>query len=174
MASQDDTLRQLMLAAQAGDQHAYARLLHECQAWLTRYFTRRIPPSQIDDLVQDTLISVHRKRASYDGARAFLPWLAAIGRYRWIDHLRKVYRANETGLDDALHAAPQDDIVVDSLSIDALLQQIPAPQAEVIRLVKIAGYSIAEAATRTGQSESLVKVNIHRGIRRMSALIEEV
>ncbi|MFN3819639.1 sigma-70 family RNA polymerase sigma factor [Blastomonas sp.] len=174
MASQDDMLRQLMLAAQAGDRQAYARLLRECQRWLTRYFARRIPPSQIDDLVQETLISVHRKRASYDGERAFLPWLAAIGRYRWIDHLRKVYRTGETALDEALHAAPQDDSVIDELSIDALLRQLPERQAEVIRLVKIAGYSIAEAAVRTGQSESLVKVNIHRGIRRMSALIEKV
>ncbi|MCO5793513.1 MAG: sigma-70 family RNA polymerase sigma factor [Blastomonas sp.] len=174
MASEDDTLRQLMLAAQAGDRQAYARLLRACQTWLTRYFARRIPPSQIDDLVQETLISVHRKRASYDGERAFLPWLAAIGRYRWIDHLRKVYRASETELDEALHAAPQDESVVDMLSVDALLLQLPDRQAEVIRLVKIAGYSISEAAARTGQSESLVKVNIHRGIRRMSAMIEKV
>lgn len=174
MASQDDMLRQLMLAAQAGDRQAYARLLRECQTWLSRYFARRIPPSQIDDLVQETLISVHRKRASYDGQRAFLPWLAAIGRYRWIDHLRKVYRAGETGLDEALHAAPQDDSIIDGLSVDALLQKLPDRQAEVIRLVKIAGYSITEAAQRTGQSESLVKVNIHRGIRKMSALIEKV
>ena len=174
MASQDDMLRQLMLAAQAGDRQAYARLLRECQTWLSRYYARRIPPSQIDDLVQETLISVHRKRASYDGERAFLPWLAAIGRYRWIDHLRKVYRAGETGLDEALHAAPQDDSIIDGLSVDALLQKLPDRQAEVIRLVKIAGYSITEAAQRTGQSESLVKVNIHRGIRKMSTLIEKM
>lgn len=106
------------------------------------------------------------------GCRAIL--LAAIGRYRWIDHLRKVYRAGETGLDEALHAAPQDDSIIDGLSVDALLQKLPDRQAEVIRLVKIAGYSITEAAQRTGQSESLVKVNIHRGIRKMSALIEKV
>jgi RNA polymerase sigma-70 factor (ECF subfamily) len=174
MASHDEMLRQLMLAAQAGDRQAYTRLLHECRNWLTRYFARRIPPAQIDDLVQETLISVHRKRASYDGERAFLPWLAAIGRYRWIDHLRKVYRASETSLDEAMHASPQDDSTIDTLSVDALLQHLPERQAEVIRLVKISGFSIAEAAERTGQSESLVKVNIHRGIRKMSALIEKV
>lgn len=174
MVSHDDMLRQLMRSAQTGDRQSYDRLLHECQTWLTRYFARRIPPSQIDDLVQDTLISVHRKRASYDGERAFLPWLAAIGRYRWIDHLRKVYRASETELDEALHAAPQDDSLVSALSVDALLEQLPERQAEVVRLVKIMGYSIAEAAEQTGQSESLVKVNIHRAIKKMSAMIEKV
>jgi len=174
MSSHDDTLRQLMLAAQTGDRLAYARLLGECQKWLQRYFARRIPPSQIDDVVQETLMSVHRKRASYDGSRAFLPWLAAIGRYRWIDHLRKVYRAGETELNEEIHAAPQDDSAIAALSVDALLQQLPDGQAEVIRLVKISGYSIAEAAEQSGQSEALVKVNIHRGLRRMSAMIEEV
>ena len=49
---------------------------------------------------------------------------------------------------------------------------IPAKQAEVISLVKIEGLSIIEAAAQTGQSESLVKVNIHRGLKKMSALIE--
>lgn len=174
MASHDDLLRQLMLAAQGGDQLAYARLLQECQTWLKRYFARRTPPSQIDDLVQETLISVHRKRATYDGERAFLPWLAAIGRYRWIDHLRKVYRASETELNEAIHAAPQDDCAISALSVDALLQHLPERQAEVIRLVKISGFSIAETAQKAGQSEALVKVNIHRGIKKMSAMIEEV
>ena len=34
-------------------------------------------------------------------------------------------------------------------------------------------FSIAEAAERTGQSESLVKVNIHRGLKKLSALVEK-
>ncbi|WP_373487220.1 sigma-70 family RNA polymerase sigma factor [Blastomonas sp.] len=174
MANQDETLRQLMLAAQQGDRHAYTRLLGDCQLWLRRYFARRIPPSQIDDLVQDTLISLHRKRASFDSNRAFLPWLAAIARYRWIDHLRKVYRADETDLNEDIHAQPEDDAIASRLSLDTLLACLPEKQAEVIRLVKITGLSIAEAAARSGQSEALVKVNIHRGIKRMSAMIEEV
>jgi len=41
------------------------------------------------------MVAVHAKRATWDPARAFLPWLAAIARYRWIDHLRKVYRKAE-------------------------------------------------------------------------------
>ena len=174
MAGQDEMLRHLMLAVQTGDQQAYARLLQECQAWLLRYFARRIPPAHLDDLVQETLISLHRKRATYDGSRAFLPWLAAIARYRWIDHLRRSYRLDEAPLDENVHVAPITGSPLDKLSLDALLLHLPPAQAEVIRLVKLAGYSIAEAAVQTGQSESLVKVNIHRGIRKMSTLIEEV
>jgi DNA-directed RNA polymerase specialized sigma24 family protein len=58
------------------------------------------------------------------------------------------------------------------ISIARLLDQLPAGQAEAIRLVKIDGLSIAEACARSGQSEPLVKVNIHRGIKRLTTLIE--
>ena len=137
-----------------------------------RYFARKISPAAIDDLVQETLISVHRKRASYDPARAFLPWLAAIGRYRWIDSLRKIYRHEHGQLYEDMIADPQDEDVATRVSLERLLGMIPAKQAEVISLVKIEGLSIIEAAAQTGQSESLVKVNIHRGLKKMSALIE--
>ncbi|MEZ5710831.1 MAG: sigma-70 family RNA polymerase sigma factor [Blastomonas sp.] len=172
MIASEDTLRQLMQASLAGDRKSYALLLAECQKWLERYYARKIAPSALDDLVQETLISVHRKRASYDPERPFLPWLAAIGRYRWIDHLRKVYRRDEGELNEELHAAPEDDSVTDRLSLETLLATLPEGQAEVIRLVKITGLSIVEAAEQTGQSESLVKVNIHRGIKKMAMMVE--
>jgi len=175
MSAADDHLRNLMQASQGGDKRAYSQLLTECEKWLRRYFARKIGPGAVDDLVQETLISVHRKRATYDPDRPFLPWLAAIGRYRWVDHLRKIYRSDEVGMVDEVTEDPEADHAGDTnarLSVDHLLAQIPEKQAEVIRLVKIVGMSITEAAERTGQSESLVKVNIHRGIKKMNSLIE--
>ena len=80
MIASEETFRHLMIRAQGGDRLCYSTLLVECEKWLRRYFARKISPAAIDDLVQETLISVHRKRASYDPARAFLPWLAALGR----------------------------------------------------------------------------------------------
>lgn len=172
MASREEELRHLMTLSQQGDKRAYTRLLEECQVWLRRYYARKISPSSLEDLVQETLISLHRKRASYDPSRAFLPWLAAIGRYRWIDHLRKVYRADETGLEEELLADPQEESVSAKVSLERLLSMIPEKQAAAIRMVKIQGLSIVETAEKTGQSESLVKVNIHRGIKKMNSLVE--
>jgi RNA polymerase sigma-70 factor (ECF subfamily) len=48
------------------------------------------------------------------------------------------------------------------------LSQLKPAQSEVIKLVKLEGLSIEEAAKRTGQSASLVKVNMHRGLARLS------
>jgi RNA polymerase sigma-70 factor (ECF subfamily) len=58
------------------------------------------------------------------------------------------------------------------LSLDRMLAQIPEQQARVIAWVKIEGLSIKEAAVRSGQSESAVKVSIHRGLKKLSALPE--
>ncbi len=173
MIADTDTLTRLAGMAQQGNKQAYATLLESSQSWLKRFFGRRIVPSHLDDLVQDTLISVHRKLASYDPERPFLPWLAAIARYRWIDHLRVVYRTEEVEFDADTAATNEEPAITARISIERLLSFLPANQASVINLVKIDGLSITEASRVCGQSESLVKVNIYRGLKRLAALIEK-
>jgi len=174
MIAEEKTLARLMVSSQKGDQQSYTVLLTEVQLWLERYFRRRCPPAQLDDLVQEVMMAVHNKRATYDTTRPFLPWLAAIARYRWVDHLRKVYRNAEDALED--YDAPEDsseEAVLARLSLERMFGQIPDKQSEVIEMVKIEGLSIREAADRSGQTESAVKVNIHRGLKKLSALIEK-
>ncbi len=159
--------------AQAGDRQAYAALLDECQRWLRRYFARRIAPSQLDDLVQETLLALHQKLATWDPSRPFLPWLAAIARYRWVDHLRRVYRSAETELADELAGADEEPAIAARISLERLFAQLPDAQVRAIELVKIEGLSISEASSACGQSESLIKVNIHRGLKKLAAMIEK-
>jgi len=174
MQQDEPTLAGLMAAAQKGDQAAYRLLLTEVQRWLVRYFRRRVAPQQLDDLVQEVMLAMHNKRASWDPSRAFLPWLAAIARYRWLDHLRGLYRIQDEPLEDGDHvAAGEEDALHARLSLDRLLAALPDGQRSAIDLVKINGLSVAEAAARTGQSESLVKINIHRGLKRLTTLVEK-
>lgn len=172
MRADDAFLSALMGKAQAGDRDAYRAVLDYSRQWLLRFYRGRIEPAAADDLVQDTLMSVHAKRATYDPARPFLPWLAAIARYRWIDRLRKTYRSAEAELDETLGEGDHEDEVLARVSIDRMLARLSDAQAEAIRLVKIEGFSVAEASGRTGQSESLVKVNIHRGLRKLAEHVE--
>ena len=58
------------------------------------------------------------------------------------------------------------------ISLERLFDALPEAQSRAIELVKIAGLSVSEASASTGQSESLIKVNIHRGIKRLAALVE--
>ena len=173
MNADDATLTRLAGLAQHGDKAAYAALLSTARQWLVRYYRRRVTSDQLDDLVQESLLSVHRKLASDDPARAFAPWLAAIARYRFVDHLRLVYRRAEDVLDAELRADdPDEPAMIARISLERLFEALPAAQQRAIELVKISGLSISEASVSTGQSESLIKVNIHRGIKRLAALVE--
>ncbi|MCJ7421960.1 sigma-70 family RNA polymerase sigma factor [Sphingomicrobium astaxanthinifaciens] len=172
MRHSDQDLRTLMRAAQGGDRAAYRAALAALADWLGGYFARRIAPAQVDDLVQETLLSVHRKRSSYDPDRPFFPWVAAIARYRWIDALRARARRPETSLEAEPPVASPEEPVLARLSLDQLIGHLPAPQARAITLTKVEGRSVAETARLTGQSESAVKVNVHRGLRKLAALVE--
>jgi RNA polymerase sigma factor (sigma-70 family) len=160
-----------MAAAQRGDADAYRRVLAEATVWLRRFFLRRLPPSMIDDAVQDTLLAVHEKRHTFDPSQGFGPWLAAIARYKWIDRLRAEHRADMVPLEDDLPVPDHEERVTTAHALERLLAMLRPAQAEVIRLVKLQGLSIEEAARRTGQSASLVKVNIHRGLGRMNDMV---
>jgi RNA polymerase sigma-70 factor (ECF subfamily) len=65
-----------------------------------------------------------------------------------------------------------EDSVLSAIVLDRLMTELKPAQADVIRLVKLHGFSVEEASTQTGQSVSLVKVNIHRGIARLSAMVQ--
>ncbi|WP_265570338.1 sigma-70 family RNA polymerase sigma factor [Sphingomicrobium nitratireducens] len=168
----DDDLRRLMARAQDGDRPSYRAALAAARDWLVRYYTRRIAPDMVDDLVQDTLLALHAKRATYDATRPFYPWLAAIARYRWIDTLRKLERAPQTIEDEDIAVRSDEEPVLARLSLERLMTHLSPTQASCITLAKVEGRSIAETAEITGQSIAAVKVNIHRGLKKLAALVE--
>jgi RNA polymerase sigma-70 factor (ECF subfamily) len=116
---------------------------------------------------------VHQRRASWDPARPFLPWLAAIARYRWVDRLRRARVRDADVLFDDIAVESGEAALIGRLGCDRLLALLPGPQAAAIRAVKIEGLSVIEAAARLGQSESMIKVNVHRGLKRMAAAVDE-
>jgi RNA polymerase sigma-70 factor (ECF subfamily) len=158
-----------MAAAQRGDAEAYRALLTDVTRWLSAWFRRRLPPDRVEDAVQETLVAVHAKRHTYEPSRPFLPWLAAIARYKWIDQLRAMRRESAAPLPENLALEIDETAILSAGVLTRLLARLKPAQAEVIRLVRIEGLSIEEAARATGQSPSLVKVNIHRGLGKLIA-----
>jgi len=160
-----------MAVAQSGNAAVYHRLLTEVADWLSRYYASRLPPAMIEDAVQDTLLAVHVKRHTYDPSRPFGPWLAAIARHKWIDRLRAMKSAPTETLTEDIPVLDHEEAVSSARSLEHLLGKLKPAQSDVIRLVKLQGLSIEEAAARTGQSMSLVKVNIHRGLSRLMSIV---
>src|SRR5262245_55348967 len=152
----------LMAAAQAGDGRAYEQLLRELDAWLRRFYARRLPGPAAEDARQEALLAIHAKRHTYAPSRAFGAWVTAIARYKWIDRVRDASRFAAQSLDDEIPVEDHGGPAISAAAVDHLLGRLKPAQAHVIRLVKLKGLSIARASGATGQSVALVKVNIHR------------
>ena len=91
-----------MLAGLAGEAGPYRRLLDELSGLLRAYYGRRAPPGvDTEDLVQETLIAVHTRRATYDAGQPFTAWAYAIARYKLIDALRRGRGHLRAPLEDA-------------------------------------------------------------------------
>lgn len=161
----------LMAEAQRGDPAAYRRLLSEAAVWLRPYYARRLPPAMIDDAIQDALIAVHEKRHTYDQNRPFGAWLAAIARYKWIDALRSLENSPQEILEDDVAVPGHEEAITSAWSLERLLSTLKPAQSQAIRLVKLEGFSVEEASKATGQSATLVKVNIHRGLKRLTSML---
>lgn len=170
----------LMAAAQDGDADAYRKLLHDIAPLLRRVAARRLdraPAADVEDVVQDVLLSVHAVRQTYDPARPFLPWLMAIQRHRIGDAMRRRVRRgrNEVAVESleetfADRAANTED-QFDGKEIHAAVAGLPPAQRRAIELLKLKEMSLKEAAKETGMSETALKVATHRGIKALRALL---
>ncbi len=172
-AGGQDAWGALMTAAQEGHGGAYRRLLTEMSNWLISYFRRRLPAGDVDDAVQETLLAVHRRRHTYDPRLPLAPWLAGIARRKWIDQLRNLTQRPLEELLADIPVADHETAVTSASVLARLLDELRPTQAQAITLVKLQGYSIEDAARETGLSLSAVKMNIHRGLARLTVMLEK-
>lgn len=179
----DQAWSQLMRAAQAGDRQAYARLLREVSPFVRSLLRRYCSQAQdVEEMVQDTLLTLHRVRQTYDPGRPFSPWLAAIAARRGIDGLRRRARRAryEIGIEAESYetfADPTANSDVEQLDaseeVQALLQRLPPRQRQALEALKLREMSLKEAAAVSGQSVAALKVNTHRAIKTLRALFRD-
>jgi len=181
MSSVETKLKGLMIASLGGDERAYRELLGRMSRLLRGYYKTRLTRAlrgavDAEDLVQETLMALHARRDTYDPAQPLTPWLYAIARYKLIDNYRKTRAsAANVPIDDVGEIVAHDDQAStdSSLDLDHLLDQLPTKFQSAIRRVKLEGLSVAETAARERLSESAVKVNVHRGMKALAALVAE-
>ncbi len=174
MQDSEAQLRAWMTGGLDGDAAAQAALLRALVPLLRAFFRRRLRDGgdDVEDLVQETLIAVHMRRATYDRERSFTAWLYAVARYRLIDHVRRRrVSVPIEGLEEILAAEGFEDASAARMDVDRLLSGLSLKQARAIRDTHIEGLSIAEAAQGAGIGESDVKVSVHRGLKALAARI---
>jgi RNA polymerase sigma-70 factor (ECF subfamily) len=164
----------LMRGAQGGDSDAYRALLTAVTPRIRRFVRARrafIGAADVEDLVQDVLLSVHTVLATYDPSRPFMPWLLAIARNRLADAARRhVRRAHEVHVDDRhvtfvdVAANTPDEGPGDLEALTQAISGLPASQRKAIELLKLREMSLKEASAATGSSVSALKVATHRAM----------
>jgi RNA polymerase sigma-70 factor (ECF subfamily) len=169
-----------MAAAQAGDRAAYEALLRDCVGVIESVARRQgVAADRIDDVVQDTLLTVHRARQTYDPARSFTAWLRVIAERRAIDLLRKAGRLKVREVHAPLayeqHADESAPIRPPALGAEAThrlgdaVAGLPLRQREAVQMLVLQERSLAETAAATGRSKGSLKVNLHRALKSLRA-----
>ena len=168
----------LMARAQAGERGAYRRLLDEITPYLRSLAVKsHRDPNDIEDTVQDVLLTVHAIRHTYDPTRPFGPWLVAIAHRRIVDRLRRQGRArqHETPLEPehetlAATGANYPEASVDSTAVRDAVERLPPGQREAIKLMKLQEMSLRQASAISGMSIAALKVATHRGLKTLRKL----
>jgi RNA polymerase sigma-70 factor (ECF subfamily) len=171
---------ELMARAQDGDREAYRRLLDGMTPYLRSLAGRCFKESaDVEDAVQDVLLTIHMVRHAYDPERPFGPWLAAIANRRIIDRLRRDTRrrAREVALsaDYETFADPATNLhkdVLDEAALGHAIERLPLDQRQTITMLKLNEMSLKEAAAVSGRSIPSLKVATHRAIKSLRRLLK--
>ena len=163
-----------MAHAQAGDQDAYLTLLRAITPRIRHMVRRRHGQSadvDVQDVVQEVLLSLHSVRHTYDPVRPFIPWLGAIVRHRIADAGRRRMRLGRevaVGDLDVTFGAETPNIYEetfhDAEALARAIQSLPPGQREAVELLKLRELSLKEAAAATGSSVGALKVAMHRAM----------
>jgi RNA polymerase sigma-70 factor (ECF subfamily) len=167
-----------MRAERRSDAIAYERMLKEVATALRRTLAVRLvrvglDAHEADDLVQEILMGLHRKRHTWDPARPFLPWLHTITRYKLIDFMRHrrgdTRRRVDLALEDWVEIveSPADEADYSTWEVDRHLAVLPVSQRKIVRAIAVEGASVRSVAQGLATSEGAVRVTLHRAIRRL-------
>jgi RNA polymerase sigma-70 factor (ECF subfamily) len=178
MRQHENLLAAKLTAGLSGDQAAYGQFLTELRSALRTHLQKRLAALRqhhldVEDVVQDTLLAVHRKSHTWDRETPVTAWITAIARYKLIDCMR---RSGNVGSEVSLEQVAT--LIADgeadtetTLALRQAMATLPARMNALLQLVKIEGLSVREAALRTNSSESAVKVNIHRAVKLLRGVI---
>src|ERR1700730_9772572 len=168
-SSQENDWAAWMRAAMAGDGGAYRQFLvsvtpHVRAVARSRCRSLGAPESEVEDIVQEVLLTIHLKRGTWDRSRPTGPWVAAITRNKLIDILRQRGRHITVPIEDFMDSLQAEDppLELPTRDIDTLLGRLKPQQKDVVRSISLNGSSIRETADRLQMTEGGVRVTLPR------------
>lgn len=180
MTEKTDNFEALMKQTMNGDKRAYAVLLQETSRLLRPFLAKRLNfTAEVDDLMQEILISIHKARHTYDGERPYKPWAYAIARFRLQDYLRAHYSdhlRHAVDLAEVENSLPEP-VTKSAMTYESIsgeIRKLPQTQAAILKMMHQEGYTAKEVAKKIGMQESAVKVTAHRAYKILRNKLERL
>lgn len=156
-----DAQATLVEAVRAGDREAFTELYRLFAPMVHGVLLARVPPAEVDDLVQDVFLLAFRKLHTLRESNSLGAWLAVIARNRAMDFYRRSHKSEELTEEMGGTCAPENT----AAEILEIIRTLPLAYRETLVLRLVEGMTGPEIAERTGMTPDSVRVNLSRGMK---------
>ncbi len=165
-----------------GDDAAFAAVYDALSPRIYGYLLRQTRDrARAEDLLQQTMLHIHRARSSFIPGAEVTPWAFAIARRLLVDSLRRHKRevlSDDGEPDPGADRGPGADEVLQARElatrIERVLAKLPQSQRAAFELIKNEGLSVAEAAQVLGTTVAAVKLRAHRAYEALRGALGDV
>jgi RNA polymerase sigma-70 factor (ECF subfamily) len=174
MVSNEPRAKLLFAKGLAGSSDAYREFLSAMSGLLRRYVKRQLahvgrPEQEAEDIVQEALMAIHAKRHTYSSEVPVTAWAYAIARYKLIDYLRATnHESRLLPLDSVDSDVDSTTRIEAAIDLGKIVTTLSKSQHDAIVLMKLEGLTAKEAAKCTGSSETMIRVNVSRGLKKLA------
>lgn len=142
---------------------------------LGAYIGRRLPAQEVDDVLQDVLLRIHKNVRYLSDDSRFGPWVYSVARNAVIDQLRKkrLPTSDVTELERIAESEEPDSEQALLNCVTPFVARLPEAYRHAITLVELQGLTQADAAKMVGISLSGMKSRVQRGRRLLREMFEE-
>jgi RNA polymerase sigma-70 factor, ECF subfamily len=163
----------LVDAARDGDRAAFGHLYERYARMVHGVLLARVPPGDVDDLVQDVFMKALRRLSTLRESARFGAWLAAITRNLANDYYRRSVPEDQLTDDAPDHESKRGisggDREGQAAAVLDAVRRLPEAYRETLILRLVEGMTGPEIAARTGMTHGSVRVNLHRGMEQLRA-----
>jgi RNA polymerase sigma-70 factor (ECF subfamily) len=164
-----DDVRTLVELAKSRDQVAFSELYRRFSRAVHGVLLARLSRSDAEDLVQDSFLIAWQRIGELRDPGAFGGWMLAIARRLAIDHARRSPQVVELPASLAAQAVEPSD----GAFVLSVIRALPDAYRETLILRFVEGMTGPEIAAATGLTEGSVRVNLHRGMKKLRERLEE-
>jgi RNA polymerase sigma-70 factor (ECF subfamily) len=174
--SDDQRLRALMAAYQAGRFDAFDEIHEAIAVPIRRYLLGQArDAAKADDLVQETLLQIHRARHTFDPAYPLMPWVMAIARHVWLMDRRTATRRPWAAVDVTTLDLPvrgEAASLAERSEVRRALARVGGDKRAALLQHHLLGLTFKEIARRAGIAEAAAKLRSSRGMAQLRALLK--